>query len=86
MAAPLEVASRVEETMELGSLTAESEQRETVKIPTLLDKDEEAEKTQYPPADIGFACIISEIPCPALEEALQVPLVSAPAHTHTHSS
>lgn len=69
-------ASRVEEAMELSTLPVEGEQRETVKIPDVIEKEEEAEKERGPTADSGFACIISKTACPALEEALKVRLWS----------
>lgn len=75
-------ASRVEEAMELSTLPVEGEQREPVKISDVIEKDEEAEKEGGPAADSGFACIISKISCPALEEALKVPPVVLAPSTH----
>ena len=70
--AAVEAQSVVEEAMELSSQAVEGEQRVNIKIPVVFEKDEEADKERDPPVDVGFACIISEIPRPALEEALEV--------------
>ena len=71
----------MEEVMELSSLAAEGEHREPISVPVVFEKDEEIEKDCNPPVDMGFACIISEVPRPALEEALQVQAILTPS-TH----
>lgn len=71
----------MEEVMELSSLATEGEHREPIKIPVVFEKDEEAEKECNPTVDMGFACIISQISCPDLEKALEVPAILTPS-TH----